>query len=336
MSTLRGRRSKAYSQVERIERLVRILASRSVTVRDLAAQLLVTSRQVRRDLYRIEEEGHPLTYSEDGGERNWQLPLGYRGVPPIAISPYELMALHLAKSHLQYLNGTPFVEDLDRVIAKVEAALPQKTHNHLDRILHTFVPRSVPRRRYDKQRESLATLRKALLLQLSVCLEYAKPHSREPQSYTLDPYTLILHQGGLYVRGLSHGSTALRTFAVERIRHAALTEDRFTMPPRESLLLLEGHQFGLMDEPAQQVQIRFSRHVAHLLNERAWHPSQIIASQPDGQILVTMQVGGLDEVASWVLSWGAYATVMSPATLVERVTATLQAALRHYALNPQM
>lgn len=129
MPSARGRRPKAYSQIERIERLVRILASRSVTIRDLADQLLVTPRQVRRDLHRIEEEGHPLSYSEDGGERNWQLPLGYRGAPPIAISPYELMTLYLAKSQLQYLEGTPFVEDLDRVIAKVEAALPQKTHN---------------------------------------------------------------------------------------------------------------------------------------------------------------------------------------------------------------
>jgi predicted DNA-binding transcriptional regulator YafY len=329
MSTVRGRRPKAYSQVERIERLVRILASRSVTIRDLAHQLLVSPRQVRRDLHRIEEEGHPLSYSEDGGERNWQLPLGYRGVPPIAISPYELMALYLAKSQLQYLDGTPFVEDLDRVIAKVEASLPQKTHNHLERILHTFVPGPVPRRRYHLQRDILDTVRKALLLQRSLVIDYQKPHANRAKSYTVDPYALYLYQSGLYIMALSHETRALRTFAVERILRAVLAEERFVITTEHSLPQ-DDHRFGLIDEPAQQVRIRFTKRVAHLFKERAWHPSQTVIPHPDGGIVVMMQIGGCDEIASWVLSWGEDAKVLAPPDLVRHVTAALNAAHTQY------
>lgn len=128
---------------------------------------------------------------------------------------------------------------------------------------------------------------------------------------------------------LSHETQALRTFAVERIRMALLAEERFVIaselgfPP-------DGHRFGLIDEPAQQVRIRFTKRVAHLFKERAWHPSQTIVPQSEGGIVVRMQVGGLDEIASWILSWGADAKVLAPPKLVQRVRAALNAAQNQY------
>lgn len=125
MKAQRGRRPKAYSQADRLARMLRALASRSMTVQDLAEAFEVTKRQVYRDLDRIHEEGHPLEQSDGEDEKTWHLPLGYKGLPPITVSPYELMALYFAKSHLDYLTGTPFVEDLDSLIKNVEAGLPQ-------------------------------------------------------------------------------------------------------------------------------------------------------------------------------------------------------------------
>src|SRR5205807_6628415 len=134
------------------------------TDNDLAQKIGITKRQVYRDLKRIEEEGHPLTQSDGLGERTWQLPLGYKGLPPITLTPYELMSLYLAKSNLSFLAGTPFTDDLDGVIGKITAALPQKTINHLERIGQTFLPLLRPLRRYDKQKAVLSVLQKALLL----------------------------------------------------------------------------------------------------------------------------------------------------------------------------
>ena len=136
----RGRKPKAYSQADRLARMMRTLASRAVTINELADECGITRRQVYRDLAEIEDEGHPLERSDGSGEKTWQLPLGYKGLPQIAITQYELMSLHLAKNHLAYLNGTPFVDDLESVIAKVEAGLPAKVVNHLDRISRGICP----------------------------------------------------------------------------------------------------------------------------------------------------------------------------------------------------
>ena len=135
--------------------MMRTLSSRAVTVNDLAGDFSITRRQVYRDLAQIEEEGHPLEQSDGSGERTWQLPLGYKGIPQIAISQYELMSLHLAKSHLAYLKGMPFVGDLDNLIAKVEAGLPAKTANHLERIVQVFAPLQRGSRLYAGKKEPL-------------------------------------------------------------------------------------------------------------------------------------------------------------------------------------
>jgi len=141
--------------------MMRTLASRAVTINELADEFGITRRQVYRDLWEIEAEGHPLEQSDGTGERTWQLPLGYKGLPQIAVSQYELMSLHLAKSHLAYLKGTPFIDDFESVIAKVEAGLPAKTVNHLERISRAFAPMQGPIRSYAKQKSVLSDLRRA-------------------------------------------------------------------------------------------------------------------------------------------------------------------------------
>lgn len=326
----KGRRPKPYSQAERLARMMWALSSRAMAVNDLAQDFGITRRQVYRDLQRIEEEGHPLTQSDGSGERSWQLPLGYRGLPPITLSYYELMSLYLAKGHLDYLKGTPFVEDLNSVIAKVEAGLPAKTINHLERINKSFTPLQGPTRDYKKQRDVLVNLRKALLFQQTVTLHHRKPDFDEPTLHRVDPYVLVLYQYGLYVVGYSHRAKTLRMFAVERIHRVDLTDDRFDLPSDFSWEAQSRSLFGLIEEPPKTVRIWFSPDVAYLLKERQWHLTQSLKQHKDKSVIVTFQAGGLDEIATWVLSWGGNAKVLNPPELIEAVKSQLALASAHY------
>lgn len=327
----RGRKPKAYSQADRLARMMRTLASRAVTINGLANDFGITRRQVYRDLAEIEKEGHPLEHSDGSGEQTWQLPLGYKGLPQIAITQYELMSLHLAKNHLAYLNGTPYVDDLESVIAKVEAGLPAKVVNHLERISRVFAPVQGPKRSYANQKKILSDLRRALLLQRTVILHHQKPDYEEPTPHRVDPYVLVLYQYGLYVMGYSHRAKALRMFAVERIHRIQLMEDSFDMPSDPSWESLPRNAFGLIDEPTKTVRIWFSSNVAYLLKERQWHPTQSLKYQKDKSVIVTFQAGGLDEIATWVLSWGANAKVLDPPELVKEVKSQLARATSRYA-----
>ena len=325
-----GRQSKSYSQAERLAHIVRVLTSRAVTVNELADEFGITRRQVYRDLDRIGEEGHPLTHDGEGRDRLWQLPLGYKGLPKISISPNELMSLYLAKSHLAYLAGTPFSEDLDRVIEKIKAGLPRKTINHLDRILQVFIPRPRMMRSYATQKGTLTLLRQALLLQRTVRLHYQKAGREGSETQRVDPYSLLLYESGLYLVGYSHRAKALRNYAVERVKQVELTDELFEM--RSDLLheAISQRPFGIIEGPAMNIRIRFNRVVAHLLKERVWHPTQRVMSLANGDALLTMQAGGSKEILRWILSWGSDARVLEPPELVELVKTTLSSANHQY------
>jgi predicted DNA-binding transcriptional regulator YafY len=311
--------------------MMRMLASRACTIKELAQEFGISSRQVRRDLEEIEAEGHPLTASDEPGEKLWQLPLGYKGLPPVALNRYELMSLQLARANLSHLRGTPFLDDLDAVIAKVAAALPAKTANHLERIIKVFMPLQRGTRSYATKNSLLRDLRTALLLQRTVEFTYKKPYTDKPVTYRVDPYELLLYDHGLYIAGYSHQSRSERLFLVDRLRDIRLTEDRFEIPPSYSARDRYGKQFGLIDEPPQEVKIWFSPDVAHLMKERQWHPTQQVKNGKDGSVEVTMHAGGLDEIAWWVLSWGKEAKVLSPPKLVRIIKDCLIKALNRYS-----
>ncbi len=79
------------------------------------------------------------------------------------------------------------------------------------------------------------------------------------------------------------------------------------------------------------VRIQFTPDVAYLVKERRWHPSQKTECLKDGSVIVTFTVGGMDELASWVLSWGQGAKVLEPQVLVEAVRSHLARALERYS-----
>jgi len=326
----KGRRAKSYSQAERLSGMTRALASRSMSVRELQDEFGIARRQVYRDLARIEEQGHPLTQSQEVGERVWRLPLNYQGLPPVTLSPYELMSLYLAKSHLAFLKGTPFWEDLEGVLEKVKAGLPVRTTNHLERIVQALATLARPVRDYSKSKAVLLNLRKALLLQRRIRFSYKKPEEPKPGSYIVDPYALVLYQSGLYLVGYSHAARATRTFAVERIRQIEVADETFVMPESFSTGERDKRLFGIMEGPQHSVTIRFRHEVAYMFKERRWHPTQKIKINRNGSIVLTMNVGGVEEVVSWVLSWGPQATVLGPPALRKLVTQELRAALKPY------
>ncbi|MGH7847926.1 MAG: helix-turn-helix transcriptional regulator [Candidatus Binatia bacterium] len=323
-----GRRPKQYSQADRLALMIRALASRAWTINDLAQEFGISRRQVYRDLDRIEKEGHPLFQRGGPGEQIWQLPLGYKGLPPITLTPLELMSLYLARSNLSYLSGTPFMSDLDGVLAKITAGLPQRTVNHLERIGECFLPLQRPMRHYDKQAEVLKNLQKALLLQRSALIRHQRPSRAEEAKHKVDPYALLLYQSGLYLWGYSHTAADYRSFAVERIRQVELTEETFAV--RKDFSARKPRGFGIMEAAPQTIRIRFSRPVAHFVKERQWHPTQTIEEIDGGDVIVTMHAGGLDEIAAWALSWGEDATVLEPPALVETVRQKLSSALAQY------
>jgi len=323
-----GKPAKKYSQASRLHDVIRILEARyGATVEELAEECQVTARTVFRDLQAIRDAGYPLiSEREADGRVLYRFITGFKKVPPITFSLPELMTLYLCRGQLAFLQGSPFQDDLDAIFGKIRSSLPPRSVAHLERIAETAVPRFQGLRDYSGKRAQLEALREALLFQKRCRLSYAPPH-RSAEDYLVDPYTLLFYNNSLYLGGYAHNRSALRLFLIDRLQEVIVTGDRFEVPAGFRVEDLTGSAFGLVDESPIEVRIRFSPVVAHLIRERTWHPSQGVAEEPDGSLILSFTAGGEKEILSWLYSYLPEVEVLDPPPLREAFHNGLRAAL---------
>ena len=93
--------------------------------------------------------------------------------------------------------------------------------------------------------------------------------------------------------------------------------------------------FGVIHTDVERVMIKFDPSLERYLKENIWHPSQVFKKGKDGSVVLTMEVGGLVEVMSWVLGFGRQAEVLEPANLRQAVAEEVSATAGKYVRRPQ-
>ena len=118
----------------------------------------------------------------------------------------------------------------------------------------------------------------------------------------------------------------MRTFALPRISDLEATATHFERPADFSLRKHLGGSFGVWNYTdtggdEHDVRVIFRRYAGRVVAERRWHPSQEITDLKgeDGAVELRLRLRGVEEVARWVLSWGRWAEVLTPAELKKKV-----------------
>jgi len=323
-----GKPAKKYSQAARLHDVIRLLEARyGATVDELAEECEVNRRTVYRDLQAIVDAGYPLIREQEpDGRTLYRFLTGFKKIPPITFSLEELMTLYLSRGQLAFLEGTPFQEDLDAIFGRLRSGLPPRSVAHLERIASAAAPRFQGVRDYSGKHVLLKELRQALLYQYRCRLRYTPPH-RATEEYLFDPYTLLFFSNSLYLGGFAHNRQALRLFLLDRLESVELLDERFEVPEDYAPEDLTGSAFGLIEGESFELQVRFGAPVAHLVRERRWHPSQTLAEESDGSLLLTLQASGEKEILAWLYSYLPHVRVLAPAPLAEAFRRGLEAGL---------
>lgn len=311
----RGKPAGHYTQAGRLHNVIRLIESRNgITLEELVEDTGVNLRTVHRDLAAVQEAGYPLTTDWQDGKKVYRFLTRTRQIPPITFTLDELVSLHLLRSCAGLLPAKPFGEEIDALFEKIHAALPPRSVAHLERISRVSLPRFQGLRDYSSSEDILSELRRALLYQYRVSVSYARAGG-EAIAYELDPYTLVLAKGGLYLLALAHNRKAVRLFAVERIVSLHVTRKRFEIPedfvPEECF----SDAFGLVTDQPMALKIRFDAQVAHLVRDRIWRADQRMVTSPDGSVLLVFEAAGTMEILAWVLSFGHHAELLEPPAL---------------------
>jgi predicted DNA-binding transcriptional regulator YafY len=297
----------------------------------LAGELDVTTRTIRRDLAALQEAGFPL-YDErdDDGHVRWRLDGAVLKGLETGFTLAELCALYLSRNLLEAVAGTPFQRDLTNAFARLEKMLSPRMRQFLDRLPSVLVAKPGPRAAgTESSPDIVGRLLEATLHFRVTTMRYHSVSSARVKDYLVHPYRLVFAQGGLYLLAYVPEYQDVRTFALDRIRSVSLDKQTFT--PRERIgAEVFANSLGVNTGEARRVEIEFESRVAPYVQARVWHPSQQVRDESDGRIVLSLDVCHDWALRNWILGWGPFARVISPAPLAEEIRADLNAAAARY------
>jgi len=344
MAIQRGRSSGNFTQHRRLDRVRELLERhpRGLTLYELSETLKVSSRTLRRYLKEVgrdyDLEPHRV---RGGGQILWRIP--QRDLPrKVELRRTQVYALLAARKLFAPLKGTALHEEIDLAVNRLMAIAqrPGRGPNAgladarlEERFLYLpFTPKD-----YAHKVDELDDLFQAVADLRPLSLLYRSRGKEQEERITVHPYAMVFHRDAIYCVGFHTARGEVRTLLVDRMKDTqCATQERFELPRDFNIDDYFQGEFGIWrSSEKHRVVIEFDSLAIEYIRTRKVHPTQKLTSAPGGKARLTMTVGDLTPVVSWVLEWGPRARVLEPPELLERVVSQIREAAQLYDTVPR-
>ena len=306
-----------------------------VTIHELADQVGVSTRTIRRDLQALQEAGFAVyDEGEENETKRWRLDgAPFRAVQD-GLAVADVAALYLSRAVVEGLSGWPLADELRAAFSKIERALNPRMRAFLSTLPEVISTKAGPRARTQSARHVDLTRRlfDAARDRRVVTMRYFSASAGSIKTYTVHPYRLALAQGGLYLVGWVPAYEEFRTFATERIERLSVTDETFKAT-RELPATLFASSLGVFSGTPERVELEFTAGAAMFVRSRIWHDSQEIIDLAGGGLRMSLLVCNDWALRNWLLGFGADVRVLAPAALATSITAECQRVLDAYAAS---
>lgn len=316
----------ARGAMERIYRIHEAIAEgRYPNCRILAEELEVTQKTVQRDVTFMQDRlGLPLAYDQQ--QHGYHYTEDVSTFPVFEVGAGELAGLFLARQAIETVRGTQLEATMREIFGRLTRAIDGRIEFRWDDLDRALSRKPAAAAKLDLR--LFGRLAEAVVRRREVAFGYRKLGGERTEPRRLQPYHLGEVDQCWYVIGRDLDRGALRTFALPRIRGLKVLKTQFEVPDDFDGVAYLGSSFGVWVDPErpgfkQEVRIELSGYAAQLVQERRWHPSQQVSplNARSTRVEVRFEVGRLEELVRWTLSWGGKAKVLAPAELKQRVAA---------------
>ena len=294
----------------KIDRLLGIvlllLKRRKMTAPELAEYFEVSVRTIYRDIQSIEAAGIPIV-SSNGVSGGFEILESYC-LERQLFSPEDMLSI------LNTLKSVGMLGDnrLETASSKIERLLPQGLGNTLfDELYIELSP-------WGDTAGTLSTLKQ---LQMAVrqrqCVRFAyQSGERKFSEREAEPMTLVYKGSAWYVFGFCRLRNDFRLFRLSRMRYCVVQPERFSRRDyRYESFAAAGQKLAEANEIA--LQLHFEKEARFMVAE-TFLPDQI-TEMADGETLVTARFPDGEWLYSWLLSFGGYVEVLSPASVRQKL-----------------
>lgn len=304
------------------------------------------TRSVRRDLEALQAAGIDVDAHDSGRGRVWKLGPRAKGAYKITASATELIALSLGRDLLYPLAGTPFWIGIESFWNKIQEELPQSVTEHYEKYRQVLHVLGTPAKSYEKHDGMIKTFNRAILEHRVVEAEY-RPVGKPVSTRRLEPLAIVFYQSSLYIIARLHDSdseknndpatinskskqvkkagqhadssddvfSSIRHWKLDRFQKVTALDEWFKPPVGFDLASHLSKSVGIFSgSNTKNFRIRISAYAAPWVVEDPWHPSQKVTQLKDGGIELRIQASHELEIIPRVLSLGAEAEILSPAS----------------------
>jgi predicted DNA-binding transcriptional regulator YafY len=219
-----NRTDRLYALVEEL----RSRAPRMVRASDLAARFEVTTRTIERDLLALQEAGVPI-WAQPGPGGGYGLNVDTT-LPPLNLTPAEAAAIATA---LAATRALPFAEAGRSALTKlagVMAAAPRDSATRL--VSHIRVAQGPSGQAVDLVSE---VIQQALLESVAIELSYSDGQTHQTVRI-VEPAGVVGTHNGWYLVGWCRLRQGVRSFRLDRIARATLTEEHIAPRALDAML----------------------------------------------------------------------------------------------------
>jgi predicted DNA-binding transcriptional regulator YafY len=274
-----------------------------------------STRSLRRYLAVLADAGFPWYF--DRGGNTYRFSQGY-SLKRLELSSSELFGLVALRAISASLKGA-IGGYVDEVTAKIVGSSGRGAKERLQG------PSPVAFRLseivLDEQGERLfAMLSSAERSSRSVSFSYQNKEGHRSKR-TADPYGFVVNGGRVYCVAYDHNRGDKRVFAVDNISDLTVLPATFVKPASFSIEDFASTSISgvLHGDATAEVRVRFAPRVAKAAVAARVVAERAVSHLEDGSVEIAYQVSDVDELARWVLGWGAQAEVVAPEEVRSRV-----------------
>jgi len=318
----------------RLHRLLRLLFLLSenemgLSLAELAASEGLSQRTIRRDLRTLKDIGLPVDLREDTGrKRCWRIS---SRVADLKFSLYELLCLYLSRRLMEPFAGTPFFVGLHSAFEKLERDVFSNSTSFQSELLENFYLNTSGSSDYSDRAQLISSIMDSIRDRQVIQVDYRKPNGKASK-YLLHPWSLAAHHGSLYVVAFSETAEAIRHFKLDRVQSLRTRPRHYRIPESFDVNEYFSGSFGVFspEDLEYSISIEFSAAAAESVRESRWHRQQLLSDLPNGGVRLQLKLRSLQEVSSWILSFGSHARVTEPPELIARIRHELKQTQENY------
>jgi predicted DNA-binding transcriptional regulator YafY len=328
-------RSMRYEPSQRLLRLARHLAASrtGLTLDEMAAELEVgrrTAERLRDSLAAMFPQME--CWDDDERVRRWRLP-GSALVGVVEPRPEAVAAIEISARECEMRGEADRAALLREASTTLKAVMRpdalRRAEPDIAALMEAEGIAMRPGPRPVIAANVLPTLRRAILGMQLVVVRYAGPDAEKPTARILCPYGILYGGRGWLVAHVDE-LPEMRLWRLDRIVSIDLLDRGFVRREDFDLSAYAAQSFGVFQEEPIDVVLRFEPAAADDAAGWLFHPSQCIAREPDGALIVRFRAGGVQEMCWHLFTWGTVVSIVAPDELRAAMAEMTMASARHH------